>query len=304
MISVERTPVDGLDEWLDVRNRVDPDDPLELALLVRARERDRARVDLLARVEGVAAGVGFYQRLIDNPQSRLGRAVVRVLPEFRRRGVATALHRELSAIGREHGDEELEGQVAAPTAATDAYCAARGYRPVERMYESRLTLTEPRPEPGSVNGEGVVVRSAAEDPEVLRDAYAIALESEPDIPQAREWTPPRDYDDWRSREIDDALFVPEASVVVYADDKPAAYGIVVIEREGLGAHYATGVARAFRGRGFAQALKRAQIVRAREAGLRELVAWNDESNAAMRHVNAKLGYRVTREVVTYRGPLL
>ena len=73
---------------------------------------------------------------------------------------------------------------------------------------------------------------------------------------------------------------------------------------GLGAHHATGVARAHRGRGLATALKRAQIDRARAAGLNELVTWNEDGNAPIRAVNARLGYRITRAVVTYRGPLL
>jgi RimJ/RimL family protein N-acetyltransferase len=85
---------------------------------------------------------------------------------------------------------------------------------------------------------------------------------------------------------------------------PAAYGLVQTERDGVASHLATGVARAHRGAGLATALKRAQIAAARAAGLRELVTWNEESNVPIRRVNAKLGYRVAREVVRFRGPLL
>jgi GNAT superfamily N-acetyltransferase len=312
VIEVEAVPVERLDEVLDVRNRVDPDDPLELATLVRGREREPDRVHLLARVDGVAAGVGVYSKLLDHPGSTTGRISLRVLPELRRRGVATALHRAVSEVARRHGDVELEGLVVAPTTATEAYCATRGYRVVERMVESRLRLdldtAAPAPElPCDNLSQGIArlaVRAAADDPAVLEDAYLVALEAEPDIPQAREWVRPASFEEWHAREIDDAAFVPEASLVLYVDDVPAAYGLLSLQRAGVAEHFATGVARALRGRGVAHALKRAQIARAREVGLRELVAWNDETNAPIRRVNEKLGYRVTRDVVAYRGPLL
>ncbi len=301
MIEVEQLSLGQLDEWLDVRNRIGPDDPVELFTLVARRERDPAHVDLLARIDGVAAGVGVYGRMIDDPVSRIGRTNVRVLPEHRRRGVATALHRAASELGRAHEDVELEGQVVGPTAETEAYLAARNYRAVLRMIESRLGLAAA---PVAAHDTGGEFRSAADDETVLEDAYVVALESEPDIPNASPWVRPASFEEWRAREIDDALFVPEASLLAYVDGRPVAYGLVQLERRGLGAHHATGVARAFRGRGLATALKGAQIERARTAGLRELVTWNEEGNDAIRRVNTKLGYRITRRVVTYRGPLL
>jgi GNAT superfamily N-acetyltransferase len=308
VISVESLPVDRLDEWLDVRNRIEPDDPLELELLVHRRGRDPDLRDLLATLDGVPAGVGVYGRMLDDPVSPIGRINFRVLPEYRRRGVGTALHRALSELGRKHGDEELEGQVAAPVSATEAYVAACGYRAVMRMIESSFDL---RATPSHSDlrdtvsrAQGLELRSVSEDPAVLEGAYVVALESEPDIPDARAWVRPASFAEWRAREIDDPLLVPEASLVAYADGVPVAYGLVQLERTGVGAHLATGVARAHRGRGLAQALKRAQIERARDAGLHELRTWNEEGNAPIRAVNARLGYRITRTVVTYRGPLL
>jgi GNAT superfamily N-acetyltransferase len=303
LIAVESLPVERLDEWLDVRNRLEPDDPLELELLVHRRGRDPHLRDLLATVDGVPAGVAMYGRMLDDRVSPIGRVAIGVLPEFRRRGVATALHRALSELGRGHGDEELEEQVVAPTPETDAYVAARGYRAVPRMIESRLDL---RTAPGNSSSleYDLEVRSAADDPAVLEGAFVVALEAEPDIPEVREWVRPSSFEEWRAREIDDAVFVPEASLVAYIGGEPVAYGLVQRERAGVGAHLATGVARAHRGRGLAIALKQEQIERARTVGLRELRTWNEEGNAAIRAVNARLGYRVAHPVVTYRGPLL
>jgi GNAT superfamily N-acetyltransferase len=303
VIDVEQTPVEGLAEYLELRNRVAPDDPLDLKALVARRRRDPDHVDLLARVDGVAAGIGLYARVLDDPVAPIGRFGLQVLPELRRRGIGTALHRAVSDVAREHADEELECQVIGDTPTAQAYAAARGYREVERMVESRLDLTTPSNTVLQAPS-GVRFASAAEGPQSLEDAYVVALEAEPDIPRSRAWVRPRDFDDWRAREIDDDRLVHEASLVLYVGDEPAAYGLVVLHRAGVGEHFATGVARAHRGRGLAYALKLAQVARAREAGLRELVAWNDVENAPIRRVNARLGYRAARDVVTYRGPLL
>jgi GNAT superfamily N-acetyltransferase len=301
VIEVAQLSFDRLGEWLELRNRIESDDPLGMDILVSRRQRDPSHVDLLATLDGVPAGVGVYGHMVDDPVSPIGRTHFRVLPELRRRGVGTALHRTASELGRANGDEELEGEVADPAPDTLAYLEHRGYRRVQLMIESRLDLSQP-----SEDGERAAVElaSVAERPEALEDAYRIALESEPDIPESREWVRPASFDDWKRREVDDLLFVPELSLVAYVDGMPAAYGLVQTERDGVAGHLATGVARAHRGAGLATALKRAQIAAARAAGLRELVTWNEESNVPIRRVNAKLGYRVAREVVRFRGPLL
>jgi GNAT superfamily N-acetyltransferase len=301
VIAVEQLAADRLGEWLELRNRIEPDDPLGMDVVVSRRRRDPSHVDLLATLDGVPAGVGVYGHMVDDPVSPIGRANFRVLPELRRRGVGSAIHRVASALGRANGDEELEGEVADPAPETLAYLEHRGYSAVLRMIESRLELAEATVSAGT---PGLELVSVAERPDALEDAYRVALESEPDVPESREWVRPASFADWKSREVDELLFVPEVSLVGYVDGAPAAYGLAQMERDGIAAHLATGVARAHRGAGLATALKRAQIAAARDAGLRGLVTWNEEGNAAIRHVNAKLGYRVAREVVRFRGPLL
>ena len=301
MIEVEQLASERLGEWLDLRNRIQPDDPLGMDVLLSRRQRDPSHVDLLATLDGVPAGVGVYGHMVDDPVSPIGRANFRVLPELRRRGVGSALHRAASELGRANGDEELEGEVADPGSDTLAYLEHRGYRRVLRMIESRLELAG-----ATVGGEpaGLELVDVAERPDAIEDAYRVALDSEPDVPDSRDWVRPASFEEWKAREVDDLLFVPELSLVGYVDGAPAAYGFLQMERDGVAAHLATGVVRAHRGAGHATALKRAQIAAARDAGLRELVTWNEESNAAIRHVNEKLGYRITRTVVRFRGPLL
>ena len=66
----------------------------------------------------------------------------------------------------------------------------------------------------------------------------------------------------------------------------------------------TAVARDWRGRGLATALKRATIGWAIADGLDVLEAGNDTDNLAMRAVNARLGYVPSPDSLTLRGELV
>ena len=61
--------------------------------------------------------------------------------------------------------------------------------------------------------------------------------------------------------------------------------------------------RAWRGRGIAGALKRAQIAWAIEAGLERLEAGNEVRNEPIRRLNQRLGYRPAPGRILLRGPL-
>ena len=65
----------------------------------------------------------------------------------------------------------------------------------------------------------------------------------------------------------------------------------------------TAVRRHWRRRGIATALKREQIARARTAGIEQIFTTNDETNAGMRGVNARLGYRPAPTQIVVSGPL-
>jgi GNAT superfamily N-acetyltransferase len=68
-------------------------------------------------------------------------------------------------------------------------------------------------------------------------------------------------------------------------------------------HDMTSVRRDWRGRGLATTLKVATIAWAIEHGLATLETGNDEANAPMRAVNARLGYEPLPDEVILRGPL-
>jgi mycothiol synthase len=65
----------------------------------------------------------------------------------------------------------------------------------------------------------------------------------------------------------------------------------------------TADARAWRGRGIAEAIKRAQIRWAKANGLRVLRTANEVRIAAIRRLNERYGYRPEPAEIVMRGPL-
>jgi RimJ/RimL family protein N-acetyltransferase len=65
----------------------------------------------------------------------------------------------------------------------------------------------------------------------------------------------------------------------------------------------TAIKRAWRGRGIAKALKRAQIGWAKANGIERLEATNEERNTAMQRINSSLGYRQVPGRVWLRRPV-
>ena len=83
----------------------------------------------------------------------------------------------------------------------------------------------------------------------------------------------------------------DLSLVAYADETIAGYTLTGAGHPNDGHTYMTGVAREYRGRGIATALKVDALARAKAKGLRAMKTVNDEPNKAMRGVNIKLGYQ-------------
>ncbi len=102
--------------------------------------------------------------------------------------------------------------------------------------------------------------------------------------------------------------LPREAFVIAVDDatgEVAGYGNLVLQSgsDTLGLHDMTAVRQAWRGRGIATAIKRATIAWAIDNGLAALETGNDEHNAPMRAVNARLGYRPIPDSVGLQGPL-
>jgi GNAT superfamily N-acetyltransferase len=106
----------------------------------------------------------------------------------------------------------------------------------------------------------------------------------------------REY--WRAPTVDH-----DASLAAIVDGTVVAATMIRVDRPSGRAHNnLTGTLRPYRGRGLATVLKSHSLHRAGTLGATIAVTDNDETNAAMLAVNAKLGYRpFARRLTWERG---
>jgi L-amino acid N-acyltransferase YncA len=281
--------------WLEVRNAVALESMTE-SELARLDEMAPDMTLLIARDGDRVVGAGAVWSEFD------GRAAAGVsclvLGSERRRGVGAAIYRDLSRRAAERGRSELQGIIPAEDTESLGLVLAHGFRETTRSQRATLELTEAPAARSSP--DGVTVVALAERPDVEHGMYEVAREAWADIPIDE---PPEagSEAEWRRKDL--ALARPELSVAALAGDEVVGYATVGDFGEGAALHLMTGVRRAWRGRGVARALKEAAIERARTAGLRQLVAFNDATNVPMQRLNVALGFELHPVYVVVRGPL-
>jgi len=301
--AVEELRDDDLAEAVALRNVVSPHDLLSVEAFAAMRATPR-RVDLVVRDRKRMVGVAGCMPDRWSPASDAAFCGVSVLPDYRRRGIGTQLANAISAHARSLGKRGLLVGVWEDSADGVAFARRRGFEEVARLRVVALDLTEPGREPEVVAPPGVTIERMADDDAFRRELYEVAAEVEADVPSVSGVEPSiPPFEDWCRRSFKTALL--EHSFVARAGGEIVAYAILGATADARVAfHEMTGVRRAWRGRGLAKALKLAQIASARAAGVRELSAMNEETNAPMRAINAALGYRPRPAKLSLRGPLL
>ncbi|MDX6476002.1 MAG: hypothetical protein QOH95_1513 [Gaiellaceae bacterium] len=298
MIGIRPVETDAdIDTYLDVRNRVHPQTPMPREAVLDQR-RLPGNLDLVATLDLEPVGVATTAEFGGMPGGDLAYLTIRVLRDERRKGVGTALHLRASERARSLGKERFYAVVRHDDAGSRGYYAHRGFEEVGRMQDVALDLSKVAFRPEVPEGLELVPATEAHE----RGAYAVALEADADIPsgeQIRSGT----FEQWRDRNFG-PLAIRELSFVALAGRRVVGYALLHRHGEDTAEHAMTGVARAFRGRGIALALKQAQVAAAKEAGWAFLRSQNDLGNAPMRRINEKLGYERRFEWIHLTGPLL
>lgn len=143
MIALRRVESEAdADVFLALRRAIDPEHmPARMAYLEHIKAP--GRVDVLAELDGEPVGAAFVERHGDDPAGPEGWMSVRVLREFRRRGVGTALFRAVSEHARADGRTALTMSAQEDDADSRSYLGKRGFVEVVRMQESTLDLGLP-----------------------------------------------------------------------------------------------------------------------------------------------------------------
>jgi mycothiol synthase len=286
-----------IDAYVAVRTRVHPETPMPREVVVEDRKRPD-QLDLLAYRDGEAVGAASTAKFGGAPEGEFAYLTLRVVEEHRRHGVGTALHERAAEHARLLAKTRFYAVVRDDDRGSLGYYDACGFVEIGRMQDVVLDVSATATiEAEAPEGVEIVVAS----PDLERGAYAVALEADADIPSATPLST-GDFETWQRRHFG-PLTSRELSLVALEDGVVVAFGIVSRFTADTCQHSMTGVARRARGRGIAKALKYAQIVAARQAGIRYLRTQNDLANAAMRCVNEHFGYERLFEWVHLSGPV-
>jgi GNAT superfamily N-acetyltransferase len=278
---------------LAIYNAVWPQHSVSLASVHEWEAHASASVDLVARIDGEAVGSGAAAVMRDVPHLVL--LLITVLATHRRRGIGSALYRELSQWALAVGVDEAEARVSDSDDESLDFAKRRGFRvhAVERGLALELAAVDPPP---VAPPAGIAI--VPYDERFARGVWEVGVEADPDVP-GYEDSVPEPFEEWVS------AWRPERTFVALAGDEVVGYGRLGLHdtRPETATHRMTGVKRAWRGRGIAGALKRAQIAWAKEEGLERLETTNEERNEPIRRLNLALGYRKAPGRILLRGPL-
>jgi GNAT superfamily N-acetyltransferase len=249
-------------------------------------------------VRGGSGWVGLMPRRPD-----VGLAFVTVLPRHRRRGLGAALYARISAWLAEQSVVQVDATVPEDDEQSLEFALKRGFREVERNRRMILELCSVEPGPVAPP-EGIEIVTWAERPDLTRGIYEVACEAEPDVPGDRE-AKIEPFEDWLQHEMQGPGDQEDATFLALRGDDVVGYAkFSLTAAQPESAHHdMTGVKRAWRGRGVAEALKRRQIAWAKEHGYRRLVTQNEMRNEPIRRLNQRLGYREAPGRIVMRGPL-
>jgi GNAT superfamily N-acetyltransferase len=290
MIEVRAAESDAdLEAFIRIRRTLLPNESGGTVALLRADlAANPDRHFYVAELDGEVVGSGLIS--LSDLGDRFS-VKVRVLPQARRRGVGTALLRQL--ITHATGDKvgtHLEEEESRP------FAERFGFRETDRQVEQVKHLgDEPDPPPLP---DGIEVVTVAERPSLLREAYPLACEGYSDM--ALERPAQISLETWLREEAT----LPEGSFVALAGGEIVGWsGLVQHDNDGVAEDGLTVTRRDWRHRGLATTLKRMELAWAAEHGFREVVTWTQQGNEGMRSINELLGYEYRDVSITMVAPL-
>jgi GNAT superfamily N-acetyltransferase len=303
-LEIRDASLDDAEAWCALVNAVWPHNPRSP---VRYRHM-RTVVDPLARHvlgerdgRAVAAAVALRPPWTGDPE--LINGGVWVLPSARGQGVGTALLAHVERLARERGARRLGVGVCGDDADSRRFVDRRGFVVSDVVRRVGLRVADaPRRTPSFPTG--VRLTTLAAEPELLRPLYELDMLTQADIPSS-DPPPQMSFEAWCAAFTDAPGFRPDALFMAVREGRPIGYAALDIDdvRPAVADHAMTAVHPDERGHGIATALKLATIEWAREAGIEELETSNHEQNAAMRAVNARLGYTPRPDQVFLRHDL-
>lgn len=285
---------------LEIYNTVWPHDAVTIEAVKAFRDSALGYIDFLVREDG--AVLGSAVGAVFGYRAHRVVTLVSVLAGQRRRGVGTRLYSAISSWSSARGIHELEASVSDNDPESLSFARRRGFKEVRHEVGLVLRLDRIRP-PEVRPPEGVEIVTWAQRPELARGMHEVDVETRRDIP-GYEDAVVEPFEDWMAHQMQRPTDSPEATFIALADGGVVGFAKLSLTAPTAAGNSITAVKRAWRGRGVAGALKAAEINWAIAHGYTELHTSNEERNAPINRLNARLGYRpgVGRRYLV--GPLI
>jgi len=284
---------------LEVYNAVWPHEAVTIEAVHSYRDSAQDYIDYLVREDGVILGCGVGA--IFAYRARRVVTLITVLAGQRRRGAGTALYEAISMWASERRARELEVSVSSDDPESLSYAQRRGFIEVRRQVGLVLNLAGVSPlrvQPPA----GIEIVTWAQRPELARGMYEVDVEIHPDIPGFED-VAVEPFEDWMAHHMQRPTDSPEATFIALDGEEVVGFAKLSLTAPTAAGHAMTAVKRAWRGRGIAGALKAAEINWALANGYTELHTSNEERNAPIKRLNARLGYRPGIGRIYLVGPI-
>ena len=285
---------------LEVYNTVWPHDAVTIDAVHSFRDSAQGYIDYLVREDGVILGSGVGATFAY--RARRVVTLITVLAGQRRRGAGTALYEAISMWASERGVRELEVSVSGNDPESLSFAQRRGFTEERREVGLVLSLAGISP-PQVQPPAGIEIVTWAQRPELARGMYEVDLETHPDIPGFED-VAVEPFEDWMVHLMQRPTDSPGATFIALAGAEVVGFAKLSLTAPTAAGHAMTAVKRAWRGRGIARALKATEINWALANGYTELHTSNEERNAPINRLNARLGYRPGIGRIHLVGPII
>jgi GNAT superfamily N-acetyltransferase len=272
---------------LEVYNTVWPHDAVTIEAVHAFRDSARHYIDYLVRQDGVVLGSAAGAIFAYRPRRVV--TLITVLAGQRRRGAGTALYEAISAWASERGAHELEVSVADNDPESLSFARRRGFTEERREVGLVLSLAGVSP-PQVQPPAGIQIVTWAQRPELARGMYEVDLETRSDIPGFAD-VAVEPFEDWMAHNMQRPTDSAEATFIALAGEEVVGFAKLSLTAPTAAGHAMTAVRKAWRGRGIAGALKDTEINWALANGYTELHTSNEQRNAPIKRLNARLGYQ-------------
>jgi mycothiol synthase len=276
MIHQAETDAD-LAGYCQVWNAITPREPVSVEEIKGRIGRQPWRLYLVAEEDGFV-GLGFVGPT-DSP-GRVGLAV-RVLPDWRRRGLGSQLYERAFDYALTQLPEWISGLVSGTDQDAFSWAKRRGFEEYGRDVQLLLELRGDERFPPPLDGIEIVEVG----PNLHDAAYALMREAWEDLPTGFAVQAP-DFGTW----LEEDLSGPIAFAALDNGELVGFAALMAQDAPGLLEHGLTATRRTHRRRGIASALKRTQIAWAAANGYRELITFTQDGNEGMQAINLALGY--------------